>query len=81
MPALPELPFEKYALPNGLEVIFHEDHRVPQVAVDVWFKVGSKDEQLGHTGFAHLFEHVMFQGSKHVAEDKHFAYLVETFVL
>jgi zinc protease len=71
----PELPFEKYTLPNGLEVILHEDHRVPQVVVDVWFKVGSKDEQLGRTGFAHLFEHVMFQGSKHVGEDKHFAYL------
>jgi zinc protease len=71
----PELPFEKYALPNGLEVILHEDHRVPQVAVDVWFKVGSKDEQPGRTGFAHLFEHVMFQGSKHVPEDKHFAIL------
>jgi zinc protease len=72
---VPELPFEKYALPNRLEVILHEDHRVPQVAVDVWYKVGSKDEQSGRTGFAHLFEHVMFQGSKHVGEDKHFAYL------
>ncbi|HEY4187353.1 MAG TPA: pitrilysin family protein [Polyangia bacterium] len=72
---LPELRFEKYVLPNGLEVILHEDHRVPQVVVDVWFKVGSKDEELGRTGFAHLFEHVMFQGSKHVGEDKHFAYL------
>ena len=61
--------------PNGLEVILHEDHRVPQVAVDVWYKVGSKDEQPGRTGFAHLFEHVMFQGSKHVGEDKHFALL------
>ncbi|MES1206293.1 MAG: pitrilysin family protein [Pseudomonadota bacterium] len=71
----PDLPFEKYSLPNGLEVILHEDHRVPQVAVDIWYKVGSKDEQLGRTGFAHLFEHVMFQGSKHVGEDKHFAYL------
>jgi zinc protease len=71
----PSLPFEKYQLANGLEVILHEDHRVPQVVVDVWFKVGSKDEQLGRTGFAHLFEHLMFQGSKHVGEDKHFAYL------
>ena len=72
---VPELRYEKYVLPNGLEVILHEDHRVPQVVVDVWFKVGSKDEELGRTGFAHLFEHVMFQGSKHVGEDKHFAYL------
>jgi predicted Zn-dependent peptidase len=71
----PALPFEKYVLPNGLEVVLHEDHRVPQVAVDVWYKVGSKDEEPGRTGFAHLFEHLMFQGSKHVGEDKHFAYL------
>ena len=73
--AIPELRFEKFVLPNGLEVIFHEDHHVPQVVVDVWYKVGSKDEEPGRTGFAHLFEHVMFQGSKHVGEDKHFAYL------
>jgi predicted Zn-dependent peptidase len=72
---IPELRFEKYVLPNGLEVILHEDHRVPQVVVDVWYKVGSKDEEPGRTGFAHLFEHVMFQGSKHVGEDKHFEYL------
>jgi zinc protease len=71
----PSIPFEKYELANGLEVILQEDRRVPQIVVDVWFKVGSKDEQLGHTGFAHLFEHLMFQGSKHVGEDKHFAYL------
>jgi predicted Zn-dependent peptidase len=72
---LPQIPFEKYTLPNGLEVILHEDHRIPEVAVDVWYKVGSKDEVPGRTGFAHLFEHVMFQGTKHVGEDKHFAYL------
>ncbi|HET6150549.1 MAG TPA: pitrilysin family protein [Polyangia bacterium] len=75
VPNVPQLPFEKYALPNGLEVILHEDHRVPEVVVDVWYKVGSKDEVAGRTGFAHLFEHVMFQGTKHVAEDKHFEYL------
>jgi predicted Zn-dependent peptidase len=74
-PGAPELPFERHKLANGLEVILHEDHRIPQVAVDVWYKVGSKDEQPGRTGFAHLFEHVMFQGSKHVGEDKHFEYL------
>jgi zinc protease len=72
---LPQLAFEKYTLPNGLEVILHEDHKLPEVAVDVWYKVGSKDETDKHTGFAHLFEHVMFQGSKHVPEDKHFEYL------
>ncbi len=74
-PNTPQLPFEKYTLPNGLEVILHEDHRMPEVVVDVWYKVGSKDEVAGRTGFAHLFEHVMFQGTKHVGEDKHFEYL------
>ncbi len=72
---LPQIPFEKYTLPNGLEVILHEDHRSPEVAVDVWYKVGSRDEAPGHTGFAHLFEHIMFQGTKHIPEDKYFAYL------
>jgi predicted Zn-dependent peptidase len=72
---VPQIPFEKYTLPNGLEVVLHEDHRIPEIAVDVWYKVGSKDEVMGRTGFAHLFEHVMFQGTKHVAEDKHFEYL------
>jgi zinc protease len=72
---LPKLAFDKYLLSNGLEVILHEDHRIPEVAVDVWYKVGSKDEADKRTGFAHLFEHVMFQGSKHVPEDKHFEYL------
>ena len=70
-----KLPFEKYTLPNGLEVILHEDHRTPVVAVNVWYHVGSKDEAPGKNGFAHLFEHVMFQGSKHVAEDTYFKYL------
>jgi predicted Zn-dependent peptidase len=72
---LPQIPFEKYVLPNGLEVILLEDHRMPEVAVDVWYKVGSRDERPGKTGFAHLFEHVMFQGTKHVPEDKHFELL------
>jgi zinc protease len=74
-PDLPQIAFEKYTLPNGLEVILHEDHRMPEIAVDVWYKVGGRDEAPGRTGFAHLFEHVMFQGTKHVAEDKHFEYL------
>ena len=72
---LPQIAFEKYTLPNGLEVILHEDHRMPEVAVDVWYKVGSRDEAPGHTGFAHLFEHMMFQGTKHIPEDKYFAFL------
>lgn len=57
--------FEKHTLSNGLDVILHEDHTIPLVAVNVWYHVGSKDEELGRTGFAHLFEHVMFEGSKH----------------
>ncbi|AKT42575.1 M16 family metallopeptidase [Chondromyces crocatus] len=69
------LPFEKYVLPNGLEVILHEDRRTPIVAVNVWYHVGSKDEAAGKNGFAHLFEHVMFQGSKNVGEDLFFKYL------
>jgi zinc protease len=72
---LPQIAFEKYTLSNGLEVILHEDHRMPEVAVDVWYKVGSRDEAPGRTGFAHLFEHVMFQGTKHIPEDKYFEYL------
>jgi zinc protease len=57
--------FEKTTLSNGLDVILHEDHAIPLVSVNVWYHVGSKDEELGRTGFAHLFEHVMFEGSKH----------------
>src|SRR5687768_1090829 len=60
----PRIPFEKYALPNGLEVILIPDTRVPLVAVNVWYHVGSGNEVVGKSGFAHLFEHVMFQGSK-----------------
>ena len=64
-PQIPDLKVEKYTLPNGLEVILHEDHTTPVVGVNLWYKVGSKDEKEGRTGFAHLFEHLMFQGSKH----------------
>ena len=64
--SVPRIQFEKYKLPNGLEVILHEDHSTPIVAVDTWYHVGSGDEQLGRTGFAHLFEHIMFMGSQHV---------------
>src|SRR4051795_6364903 len=62
----PELKFEKYQLPNGLTVILSEDHRLPQVAVDVWYHVGAANQAPGRSGFAHLFEHMMFSGSKHV---------------
>jgi len=70
-----DIPFEKFVLENGLEVILHEDHRTPVVAVNVWYHVGSKDEPEGKNGFAHLFEHVMFQGSRNVGEDMFFKYL------
>jgi len=59
------LPYAKRTLSNGLDVIVHEDHHVPIVAVNVWYHVGSKNERPGRTGFAHLFEHLMFEGSAH----------------
>lgn len=63
-PEIPALKVETYTLPNGLTVILHEDHKTPVVSVNVLYKVGFKDEKPGRTGFAHLFEHMMFQGSK-----------------
>jgi len=60
-----DLPFTKRTLANGLDVIVHEDRHVPIVAVNVWYHVGSKNERPGRTGFAHLFEHLMFEGSEH----------------
>ncbi len=61
-----ELPYTHFTLPNGLNVILHEDHSVPIVSVNVWYDVGSARERTGRTGFAHLFEHLMFMGSGHV---------------
>jgi zinc protease len=61
-------PYEMFKLPNGLTVILHEDHSVPMVAVNVWYHVGSAREKFGRTGFAHLFEHILFEGSKNVKE-------------
>jgi zinc protease len=60
-----QIAYEKRTLKNGLDVIVHEDHQLPMVAVNVWYHVGSKNEQPGRTGFAHLFEHLMFEGSEH----------------
>ena len=60
------VPYETFTLPNGLQVIVHEDHSVPVVSVNIWYHVGSGDERAGRTGFAHLFEHIMFMGSQHV---------------
>ncbi len=67
--------FEKYTLPNGLQVILHEDQSTPIVAVNIWYHVGSAREKVGRTGFAHLFEHMMFQGSQNVAKGGHFGSL------
>jgi len=72
---IPQLRFEKFTLPNGLDVILSEDHRLPLTAVNLWYHVGPANEGPGRTGFAHLFEHMMFQGSKHVASDTHFKVL------
>ena len=73
--AIPRIDYEKYSLPNGLEVILSQDHRLPLTAVNLWYHVGPANEEPGRTGFAHLFEHMMFQGSKHVASDAHFRIL------
>jgi zinc protease len=69
---IPRIDFEKLTLPNGLDVILSEDHRLPLVAVNLWYHVGPANEDAGRTGFAHLFEHMMFQGSKHATGDTHF---------
>jgi zinc protease len=70
---VPTVDFTDERLPNGLRLIVAEDHLAPVVAVNLWYNVGSKHEQPGKTGFAHLFEHVMFQGSAHVAKAEHIA--------
>jgi zinc protease len=57
-------------LPNGLNVILHKDNTIPRVSVNVWYHVGSGSEKPGRTGFAHLFEHILFEGSQHVPEGK-----------
>jgi len=62
------VPYTMFTLPNGLTVVLHEDHSVPLVSVNVWYHVGSANEKVGRTGFAHLFEHLMFEGSGHVKE-------------
>ena len=64
-----QIPYEKFVLDNGLTLIVHEDHKAPIVAVNVWYHVGSKNEKEGKTGFAHLFEHLMFNGSEHYNDD------------
>ncbi|CAA9479439.1 MAG: Protease, insulinase family/protease, insulinase family, partial [uncultured Segetibacter sp.] len=71
------IPFEKYVLPNGLTVIVHEDHSDPVVHVDVTYHVGSAREEIGKSGFAHFFEHMMFQGSDNVADEQHFKMITD----
>src|SRR5688500_14660549 len=72
------IPYEKYILPNGLTVIVHEDRSDPVVHVDVTYHVGSAREEIGKSGFAHFFEHMMFQGSDNVADEQHFKIVTES---
>jgi zinc protease len=72
---IPEIRYNKYTLKNGLDVILLEDHRLPLVAVNIWYHVGPANERPGLTGFAHLFEHMMFEGSRYAGEKAHFLYL------
>ena len=69
--ALPDIdiPYQRFVLPNGLTLLVHEDHKTPVVALNVWYHVGSKNEPVGRHGFAHLFEHLMFEGSQHFDKD------------
>ena len=71
------IPYEKYVLPNGLILIIHEDHSDPVVHVDVTYHVGSAREEIGKSGFAHFYEHMMFQGSDHVKDEQHFKIVTE----
>ena len=71
--SIPVVSFTDERLSNGLRLIIAEDHLAPVVAVNVWYGVGSKHEVPGKTGFAHLFEHVMFQGSRNVGKAEHIA--------
>ena len=66
------IPFERHRLDNGLRVVISPDRTVPVAAVNLWYGVGSRNEPSGKTGFAHLFEHMMFQGSAHVPKNRHF---------
>ncbi len=70
-----QIPYETYQLDNGLQVILHVDHRLPLVATNVWYHVAAVNEVPGRSGFAHLFEHMMFQGSAHIGDDAHFKIL------
>src|SRR5688572_8260661 len=71
------IPYKRFQLANGLNVIIHEDHSDPICYVDITYHVGSAREQQGRSGFAHFFEHMMFQGSKHVGDEQHFKMVTE----
>ena len=71
------IPFEKYKLTNGMTILVHVDKSDPVVHVDVTYHVGSAREEIGRSGFAHFFEHMMFQGSDNVADEEHFAIVTE----
>jgi zinc protease len=73
--ATPDLAFERHTLDNGLRVVLHRDPSLPLVAANLWYHVGSKNERPGRTGFAHLFEHMLFQGSEHVGTHDHFRFI------
>jgi zinc protease len=73
--AIPSFPIERHALDNGLRIVLQPDSRLPLVALNLWYHVGSKNERPRRTGFAHLFEHMLFQGSQHVGTNDHFRYL------
>ncbi len=75
MTAFPELRIEEHRLDNGLRIVFNPDPALPLVAVNLWYHVGSQNETPGRTGFAHLFEHMLFQGSQHVGTNDHFRYV------
>lgn len=75
--SLLKINYEKFSLPNGLEVILYPDPASPIVSINIWYRVGSANEKPGKTGFAHLFEHMMFQGSKNVPKEGHFKYIQE----
>ncbi len=74
---LAPLKLEEYTLENGLRVVFNQDHTIPVVSVAVYYDVGSRNERMGRTGFAHLFEHMMFQGSENVPKAGHFQYVMK----
>src|SRR5260370_20858351 len=71
----PQLQYQATTLPNGLSVVLSEDHSTPIVHLQLWYHVGSKNEKPGRTGFAHLFEHLMFKGSKNVEPEAHTSYI------